>query len=178
MAWTRKKKVLTRLALWLAAVAAVIFLIAFTIARSFAPWQCLPRQVSSLAEIPTVGRSLSAWQTTGPVYYRYRHGFGDGCFVIVAGTTSAEAITVFQAVGHDGHDRAGTTPKRITEAVRALSSVPGFAFRQSEDNLSFCWDVGGETAYVSFDPRSGWFVAEITSSDSWDMNQPSAKVVP
>jgi hypothetical protein len=168
MPWTRKRKMLTGLALSLAVLAAWPCLIAFTFYHNLTAWRCPPRQVSSLAEIPNVGPSLSAWQTVGPVYYRYRPGPG-GHLVVVAGTTSLEAITAFRAVGCDVPDRDGVAPKRITEAVAALSSVPGSAFRQSEGNLSFrC----GADVFVtaSFDPRSGWFVSEVESHYDSDMD--------
>jgi hypothetical protein len=170
MPWTQPKRVLARLALFLAIVAAVPCVIAFTWYYGLTAWRRPARQVSSLAEIPTIGRSLSAWQTAGPVYYRYRPGFGKACSVVVAGVTSSEAIAAFRAVGRHYHDWSGTTPKRITEVVGALSSVPGFAFKQSEENLSFCCGVDSEIVCASFDPRSGWFVAMVDSSSDWREN--------
>jgi hypothetical protein len=166
MPWTRKKKVLTGLALSLAVVTALIGLAAFLIYDSFTAWRCPPRRVSSLAEIPNVGESLSAWQTVGPVYYRYRPVFGQGYLVVVAGVTSSEAIVTFRAGGRDEPDWNGITPKRIAEVVNALSSVQGFAFRQSEGNLSFRWGVdrAHTTVCAQFDARSGWFVAAIDTT--------------
>jgi hypothetical protein len=170
MPWTRKKKVLTGLALSLAVVTALIALAAFLIYDSFTGWRCPPRQVSSLAEIPNVGRSLSAWQTVGPAYYRYRPVFGQGYFVVITGVTSPGAIAAFRAGGQDLPDWSGTHARRITRAIKALSSVPGFAFRKSEDNLSFFWDGANIYVAASFDPHSRWFVAEIASGFGSGMN--------
>jgi len=170
MPWTRRKKVLTTVPLSLGVIAAWPCLIAFTLYYNLTAWRCPPRPMSSLAEIPTVGPSLSAWQTSGPVYYRYRPGFGDGCRVVVAGLTSSEAITVFRAVARDEPHWNRVAQENVNEAVEALSSVPGFAFTQSEENRSFRWLADGAniTVDASFDPRSGWFVAAVGSSSTWD----------
>lgn len=170
--WIETKKSLTRLALWLGVVAAVIVLIAFTIARAITAWQCPPRQVASLAEIPTVGGSLVAWQTTGPVYYRYRRFVGEGCSVAVAGATSLEAITAFRAIARNESGWDGVAQENVNEAVKALSSVPGFAFTRSENNVEFVWGGRSEWVYVSLDPRSGWFVAMVCSSTDWPRIDP------
>jgi hypothetical protein len=111
MAWTRKKNTLIVLAAWLVGIAMVIGFGIFLVCDQPGGWHCLPTQVSSLAEVPDVGRSLSAWQTSGPVYYRHRPGFGGGCFVVVAGITSPEAIAAFRAGTSNVPDWREMNPK-------------------------------------------------------------------
>lgn len=161
MAWTRKKKVITCLAVSMTVSAVAIGVICYVVDDFFTGWHCPPTAVSSLAEVPYVGSSLSAWQTSGPVYYRYRPGFGEGCVLVITGVTSSEAIATFQSLGRVVPDRHGNTSKVIAEAVKAFRSVPEFTFRPTEENSSFCWEDGDTTVTASLDLRSGWFVAIV-----------------
>ena len=55
-------------------------------------------------------------------------------------------------------------PPGISKAAKAFSSVPGFTFEWSEDNLCYRWRVHETSVSVRFDVGSGWFVVWATTT--------------